>query len=975
MKNMIFVALFAALLVIVGCEKYETPSHSKLEGVTVGEGQIKMSISLDNLDFGSQAVTKSSVKSSVITTTREVQVKNMKVFVFDRRGLDSNNPSHGKLLEVRDVIKDYNAIGQPTYYAVVEERDYPVAILGISNITAESFDDMVIMTDDPSDTTGYFYLNSNGEVSFIEGEGEYVYTDFLQNIMMEYTLDNNVLKNTPSNTGYLPAYAEFNLEMLTQEYLDANPPMLEAYYSFARIDIILTDMDRSANLVSVRAIDAPQFAPNPITGIPHPTKIETHEVTPITNIREGYGYSKFPTGITEANYTTKYLQGLYIYPTAPLANAPESVLQADNDPVYLLLQVDVNGTLANESDDVYYKLMIRYSDSEGKESYFVNNSVRYLVNISKLNTDGYPSIDEARLAPPSNVDYDITIDDQSTNIVNNGQYYLGVDNDNYVTELVSTESNMLYINPSFETISSNHNSIVVNGDNVEMLLQLTYNASGDNPTAHDSILFKNLTKEVFADGITYEYVGGANFSGDVLTGWDEDFGTHTIKLTMPISKGNGSIEFRVGELRREVNISLTHKTIITDYTNRNFINELLTGSKDIDAKSGVANSYILNMYDDALNVYYIPVAERINDYWINYSDGNPDNINVSQYNWLSDFDVKATWFDGVDLSGVNISMATSPTGYPAVKVTVDPNVAEYQNIGFNVVSKDSGNVVWSWHLWITDYNPYITSTAKVGDDTKGARPSTTTQGIAIETINGEVHRYSGDIWSSGHYANSVMMDRNIGSIGQFSEPKNKGALYYQFGRKDPFFGREHLSDGKESISTQFTKSPEGGAKWGDYSFVVEYVKSVLNPTTFYHNQFVTTGDKGNWVKDYNGATLMWNDYKSNINNNRKSIFDPSPLGWMIPQSEAWSDLAVSGSHDSSTNVFSYPLSNSVASYHATDCVKVYWNGVYYAGVKNSNIWACNPNVDSSDPYSLINGKISSEIEGRMTAMQVRPVRE
>ncbi len=139
------------------------------------------------------------------------------------------------------------------------------------------------------------------------------------------------------------------------------------------------------------------------------------------------------------------------------------------------------------------------------------------------------------------------------------------------------------------------------------------------------------------------------------------------------------------------------------------------------------------------------------------------------------------------------------------------------------------------------------------------------------------HQDSKGLWSNGGiYEDKYMMDRPIGACESADEAATKtvsytSALYYQFGRKDPF----HSTANSNKSSSRATM-----------------IESIQNPTKFYNVGFTT-----DWVSgsDYSVATYGWNDKNSssspsNENYGNKSIFDPSPYGWRLPVYEAWSSF-------------------------------------------------------------------------------------
>ena len=148
-----------------------------------------------------------------------------------------------------------------------------------------------------------------------------------------------------------------------------------------------------------------------------------------------------------------------------------------------------------------------------------------------------------------------------------------------------------------------------------------------------------------------------------------------------------------------------------------------------------------------------------------------------------------------------------------------------------VAAKDaSGTILWSWHIWLTD------------------QPQ--------EQI---------------YYNNAgTMMDRNLGATS--ATPGDVGALglLYQWGRKDPFLGSSSLYSNEESASTlAWPSAVSSDSSNGTIAYAVEH------PTTFIA---------------YNDYNFDWYYTGSNSTDNTrwtesdkaKSIYDPCPLGWRVP---------------------------------------------------------------------------------------------
>ncbi|MHC1690029.1 MAG: fimbrillin family protein [Bacteroidales bacterium] len=187
-----------------------------------------------------------------------------------------------------------------------------------------------------------------------------------------------------------------------------------------------------------------------------------------------------------------------------------------------------------------------------------------------------------------------------------------------------------------------------------------------------------------------------------------------------------------------------------------------------------------------------------------------------------------------------------------------------------IAIRQNEKILWSWHLWITDYSPVA-------------------NGISGTEDNKITHRYSGNSFSiGGLYENMVIMDRNLGatwtgpqpilpsSIGDDgSKASTAYGLYYQWGRKDPFpsaitngsYVKLYNSSGVEVSLTSFQPVP--GVNNLSYS--------IDNPFKF----IICTAYPYDW---YTNSAGLQNNYLWNTKTtNKKTLFDPCPHGWRIPR--------------------------------------------------------------------------------------------
>lgn len=185
----------------------------------------------------------------------------------------------------------------------------------------------------------------------------------------------------------------------------------------------------------------------------------------------------------------------------------------------------------------------------------------------------------------------------------------------------------------------------------------------------------------------------------------------------------------------------------------------------------------------------------------------------------------------------NDMITVSGSGQDAV-LTIRTNEVEGN---FVVGIKDGNEYFWSWHVWVTEYEPDVDNCVMGG---------------------------------------KIFMDRNLGAVNTVTGPQSSG-MYYQWGRKDAFPG----SYSWEKFSTDNVGWANNGIgkivmlKNKDASGVPEnnIVASVRNPYYMIRQNDYNTRD---WVSKESG--YMPDRWKTA--DGRKSPYDPCPEGWEVPAS-------------------------------------------------------------------------------------------
>ena len=161
--------------------------------------------------------------------------------------------------------------------------------------------------------------------------------------------------------------------------------------------------------------------------------------------------------------------------------------------------------------------------------------------------------------------------------------------------------------------------------------------------------------------------------------------------------------------------------------------------------------------------------------------------------------------------------------YKDGKVYFKTNSTFMEGNALIAVKDASGNILWSWHIWMTD------------------QPA------------GQVY-----------YNNAgTVMDRNLGATSATPGDVKALGLMYQWGRKDPFMGSSNINSPVQAASTISWPDPK---KSTSTTGTVDY--ATKNPTVMLKGE---NNNRWLYVKD---GTLWASS---------KTIYDPCPAGWQIPQ--------------------------------------------------------------------------------------------
>ena len=285
-------------------------------------------------------------------------------------------------------------------------------------------------------------------------------------------------------------------------------------------------------------------------------------------------------------------------------------------------------------------------------------------------------------------------------------------------------------------------------------------------------------------------------------------------------------------------------------------------------KTSNTGTYILSTFKDHLN-------HDITNPWIEKS--NTANANIDG--------AKIVWADEKDLvTSPTIAHDASGDGYLDFEV----KQSDIKSGNAVVAATKGGTVVWSWHLW---FAPKSALSKIEVTNHQGVKYNFTEETLGWKP-KGEVTTYTAPrtvkVKVEQTIANGGVKQVTVINITQNPGGKKEGIpTFYQFGRKDAFPGTdESLPQGS------FNKNA------GNYMSISN---GIQNPQNFYtwgsswiYNPPASYSYYNLWSAD--NTTTGWND-----NAVVKTVYDPCPVGFKMPASNAFTGFTKDGGAKHSTD--------------------------------------------------------------------------
>ena len=433
--------------------------------------------------------------------------------------------------------------------------------------------------------------------------------------------------------------------------------------------------------------------------------------------------------------------------------------------------------------------------------------------------------------------------------------------DTWITGVTDSNETVSYIVAENNSGSSRTGKIIVTyaGESKEFVVTQTYSAT--------SIVFTPTSG-------SHDYTSGTyNFKYTISNpreGQEASVSTSDTWIT-GVTDSNGTVSYIIAE--NNSGSSRTGKITVT-YAGINKVFSVTQGKRPVNLSvSGTANCYVVS---NAGSYYFKSVKGNSST-----SVGSVSSVAVLWESFgtsttpsVGDLIRSVSYIDG------NIYFDTATT---------------FKEGNAVIAAKDaSDNVLWSWHIWLTD------------------QP--------------QAHVYNN---SAG-----TMMDRNLGATS--ANPGATGALglLYQWGRKDPFLGSSSISGytlAKSTITWPLSVSSNSS------NGTIEY--ATAHPTTF----ITYNGNNNDWY--YTGDSSTDNT-RWTTSSNDKSIYDPCPSGWRVPDGGSngiWRKAGFDDTtYDSTNEGMSFSISSPSTTWYPASGYRYYWDGGLDDVGSRGYYWSASP---------------------------------
>lgn len=291
------------------------------------------------------------------------------------------------------------------------------------------------------------------------------------------------------------------------------------------------------------------------------------------------------------------------------------------------------------------------------------------------------------------------------------------------------------------------------------------------------------------------------------------------------------------------------------------------------------------------------------------------------------------------------------------------------------VYDNSDQVLWSWHIWVTDY--------KLGDDLKTVSYSGTHTMLPYNLgwCDGQTTTYAARSVKV-RFTQDETGEQQIITVRQeaYIVSVLENQPFYQWGRKDPMLPSTGTGNTNKtwydasgaSLKTLTT------ASWSTGDTAI--TNGILNPGTFCSNYYMDQTYYNLWAADNTSTS-------SDLATSTKTVYDPCPVGYKVPLNNAFRAFTTTGSNTSTASQINGTW-NAAEKGWDFNCTEgtVFFPASGYRNYSSGSLnyvgsygycWSAVPNSTSSGRYLYFNSTLVSPLSDyyRAYGFPVRPVQE
>lgn len=348
-------------------------------------------------------------------------------------------------------------------------------------------------------------------------------------------------------------------------------------------------------------------------------------------------------------------------------------------------------------------------------------------------------------------------------------------------------------------------------------------------------------------------------------------------------------------------------------------------------------------------------------------------------NYNTTMSAELLWQDADKLIAYNSYQIIDVNGKKFLKFHISSGATCKQGNAVLAV-KNSTTTMWSWHIWVTALDVYstqtVTSTYSNTTKTFNFMPVPLGWNSAAATVNPKSYTLSVKQNGSGKIASGTVTQ--AGQTGSASGT----CTFYQWGRKDPFppsDGTSLTSNNNKTVYCYISSGTSSQATWSPVQSQANIATSIQNPFKFYYGS-------ANWCSE--ASNELWNVGNTvqtvNFNSVTKSVYDPSPAGFRLPETAAFTGFTVNGANGGTRN--GTWNDNTKGYTFTTNSVNTYWQACGYRAYDSGSLsyvgsygyyWSAGPSFTTNGRILYFNSSnvYPQNYYHRAYGFSVRPVSE